>query len=126
MNTTSVLASPPYSLILILDPAKGLIPLTMNGALIAATNSCVAVGCRAEDDGVTKIILGPADLVDPGFSPIFSGTIETPSQLVEIQTVIGKTLLSTPVSNVITHVSIWTDDEQEPEQITVGISRETI
>lgn len=121
MDILSVATSPPYSLILLLDPIKGVVPQTLTGGLVAATSSCVAVGCRAEDDGSTKIKLGPADRVDPGYEPVFRGEIETPSRVLEIQSAVGTTLLRTPVKGYRTLVSIWVNDYQEPDEISVGI-----
>ena len=121
MNVSSIVASPPYSLILLLDPTKGVVPRTFAEGLIAATSSCVAVGCRAEDDGSTEIKLGPADLVDPGHEPAFSGEIETPSKILEVQSVVGTTLFRTPVRGRRTLLSIWVNDDREPDRISVGI-----
>jgi hypothetical protein len=121
METVSTCISPPYSLVLLLDPEKGVVPQTMAGRLVAATESCVAVGCRAEDDGSTRITMGKAVHVDPGYQPLFEGDIETPSQYLEVQSVEGTTLLRTSVQGHRTRVSIWVNDTKEPDEITVGI-----
>lgn len=122
MNTISALVSPPYSLVLLLDPTMGIVPQTMAGGLIAATDSCVAVGCKAVDDGGTKITLGPEDAVDPGYEPVFEGGIETPSRILEVQSIVGTTILRTEVQDPQTRVAIWVNDPKEPDEITVGIT----
>jgi hypothetical protein len=50
--------APPHSLILIADPTEGAIPATMSGSLIAATDTCIAVGCRSDADGDTDSLWG--------------------------------------------------------------------
>ena len=121
METVSASVSPPYSLVLLLDPAKGVVPQTMAASVIAATDSCVAVGCRAEDDGVTRITMGPAGRVNPGYQPLFEGEVETPSKCLEVQSVEGTTLLRASVQGFRTSVLIWVNDAREPDEISVGI-----
>lgn len=122
MDTKSVTVTPPYSLVLLLDPATGVVPQSMNGQLIAVSQSCVAVGCRPEDDGPTTIILGSKDLVDPGLEPFFACEIETPSRVLELQTALGVTLATADVGKSIARLSIWVSDPLEPDRIVFGIA----
>ena len=66
MMATSTRVKPPNSLVLVEDSSGGELPTSMNQSLIAATASCVAVGCRSEDDGETEIVLGHCSGVDTG------------------------------------------------------------
>lgn len=122
MDTKSVTITPPYSLILLLDPATGVVPQSMNGQLIAVSQSCVAVGCRPEDDGPTTVILGSKSLVDPGREPFFACEIETPSRVLELQTALGATLATADVGRSIARLSVWVNDSLEPDKIIFGIT----
>lgn len=121
MKTMSVAVSPPYSLVLLLDPSIATIPQTMADNLIVATDSCIAIGCTAEDDGSTEVTLGPAQAVDPGYSPAFEGAIQTPSGVLEIQSVLGETILQTQVQDQETQVVVWVNDQKEPDKIVIGL-----
>ena len=121
METVSALIFAPYSLVFLLDPKSGTIPQSMDGLLIASTESCVAIGCRAEVDGSTKVTIGDIDLVNPGYEPAFDGEIETPSKALEIQSVLGTKLLNALVQGERTRVAIWVNDSREPDEIIVGI-----
>lgn len=113
--------SPPNSLVLVTDSRGGEILASMNQSLISATDSCIAVGCRAEDDGETDIFLGTCSSVDPGERPIFEGQLSTPSRRIAVKTVLGATLVEASVSGTTTTVRIWANDPKEPDKIIVGI-----
>lgn len=59
MSVTAKLA-PPNSLVLLCGVGRCEIPKSMQGALILATSSCVAVSCLSEHDGETTFTLGPS------------------------------------------------------------------
>jgi hypothetical protein len=113
--------SPPYSIILIVDPSDGEIPSSLNGGLVAATPSCIAVGTRAEDDGLTRISLGSAAELDHGDQLVFEGKIDTPTQKVCVRSVLGVRWLELAVSERQTAVRVWVNDPREPDQIVIGI-----
>jgi hypothetical protein len=112
---------PPYSLILVGDPGEGNIPASIDGSLIASTDSCVAVGCRSETDGDTQFVLGDTRDVDPGGQPIFQGTLKTPGHRIALRSVIGLMILETPVPHDETTIRVWVNDPNEPDQVIVGI-----
>lgn len=119
--TISTRLAPPNSLVLIEDPSGGEIPDSMNQSLISATDSCIAVGCRAEDDGETEIVLGNCNKVDTGEQPMFDGLLRTPTRKLVVRTVLGITLLEMPVSETQTRLRIWVNDPTEPDRIAIGI-----
>ena len=119
--TTSTRIAPPNSVVLIEDSHGGAIPTSMNQSLIATTDSCIAVGCRAEDDGETEITLGPCDKVDTGERSVFEGTLRTPNRKVVIRTVHGVKLLEMAVPMTETTLKVWVNDPSEPDHIAVGI-----
>lgn len=119
--TTSKRIAPPNSVLLIEDSNGGELPTSMNQSLIAATASCIAVGCRAEDDGETGISLGPCNEVDTGERPAFEGSLQTPNRKVVVRTVHGVTVLEMLVPSTETTLRVWVNDLREPDQIAVGI-----
>ncbi len=119
--TTSTRVAPPNSLVLIEDSSGGVIPTSMNQSLIVATDSCVAIGCKVEDDGETEIVLGFCGDIDAGEPPEFEGTLRTPSRKLLIRTVHGVTLLEMSVPAAETKLKIWVNDPIEPDRIGVGI-----
>ncbi len=119
---TSKRIAPPNSVILIEDPSGGEIPASMNQSVIAATDSCIAVGCLAEDDGETEIILGLSGEVSDGDQPAFDGLVKTPSRKVAVRTVHGVTVLETAVPKSEARVQVWVNDTREPDRITVAVS----
>lgn len=118
----SVRAAPPNSVVLLEDPVGGDVPESIRGAaLIAATPSCIAVGCRAEVDGDTEFTLGPGQEVDPGYSPAFDGTLETPSRVLAIRSVLGEIILKVAVPQQRTRILVWTNDATAPNEVIVGV-----
>ena len=117
----SIKLAPPNSLVLVKDPGKAEIPDSMSGLLVAATSSCIAVGCRSEADGETDFTLGLVTEVNPGYSPAFNGKLKTPNQKIVLETVLGQTILEHPVLGRETPVKVWVNDPNEPDIVIVGI-----
>jgi len=114
--------APPNSLLLIMDPATGVVPESMAGGLAASTPSCVAVGTLAQQDGTTRVTL--ADSFGPAVEgpPIFDGVLETPARKLAVCTVLGAVVLETAVGAERTRVRIWVDDPAEPGELLVRAS----
>lgn len=117
----STRTAPPNSLVLVMDPQGGEIPGSMNQSLISATNSCIAIGCLAEDDGETEILLGLGSDMDPGERPVFEGRVATPSRKISVKTVLGGILLESAVPAAETRIRVWANDSAEPDRIMIGI-----
>lgn len=117
----SVHISPPHSLIIISEPGRGEIPPSLGGSIIAATASCIAVGCRSEIDGDTELTLGPLNEVGTSTHLAFSGALSTPRKSIAIQTVFNEAILEMAVSSEETRLSIWVNDLSEPDKIVVGV-----
>ncbi len=118
---TSAKVAPPNSVVLVTDPSNGEIPRTLGGSLIAATSSCVAIGCRSEVDGETEFTLGTTREVDPGNRPAFEGELKTPSRKIAVRSVLGQTILEAPVQQEQTTIRVWLNDPKEPDRVIVGI-----
>ena len=119
---TSTRVSPPNSVVLLMDAGGGVVPKTMAGSVIAATETCIAVGCKSEDDGNTELTLGSVQQVGLKERPTFEGRIATPSRRIVIKNVLGEYLLEEMVLNDESTLRIWLNDPMEPDKIVVGIA----
>lgn len=121
MKRTVTLA-PKGSLVLVMDRAVGVIPETMDGRLVAATPTCVAVGTLSEQDGDTSLSL--SDEAAPfGFvaAPVFEGVLRTPSRVLSVCSVPDDVLLEMTVPSDQTRVRIYANDATEPDSISVVV-----
>jgi hypothetical protein len=116
----SAKVAPPYSVVVITDPSGGQTPDTMSGSIIAATESCIAVGCLCDIDGETEFTLGAGPEVDPGSEPTFQGTLQTPNRRIVVRSVYGETILELPVLRETARVRIWVNHPSEPDRVVVG------
>lgn len=120
MVSTATVA-PPNSIILIADKEGGEIPRSIAGELVAATDSCIAVGCCSEFDGKTEIILGGIEEVAGNENPVFVGELKTPTYEVVVRSVLGYLILEKLVSRPVSYITIWANDSSEPNQIIIGV-----
>jgi hypothetical protein len=120
--TESAKAAPPNSIVLIEDPRGGEVPTTITkGELIAATESCLAVGCQSFVDGETRFTLGRVPDVDPGTKPAFDGLLKTPTRQVAVRSVLGETILQASVAQDLTNIVVWVNHPTEPDEVVVGV-----
>lgn len=121
MNTT-VRTSPPNAVILIEDSLGGDIPTSMNLGLVVATNSCIAVGCRADIDGETEIAFTGFDDSQQG-DVVFEGRLQVKSRELVIRTVLGETLLKVPVEEDSLRLRIRANEPREPDRLSISLIR---
>lgn len=119
----SVTIAPPYSVVLITGRDDGGdIPPSMGRSVIAATESCIAVGCLSDADGPTEFVLGPTrEIAAAGEEPVFEGRLQTPDSAVVVRSIEGEIILETQVSTKNTLVRIWVNDVLEPSRILIGV-----
>lgn len=112
--------APPNSLVLIMDQSVGEVPESMNGADVASTTSCVAVGTLSEHDGETSITISD-ERPEPGLSLsiVFDDDLSTPSGSLAVCTVDNMAVISTEVSSSSTRVQIYTNDKSEPDWVYI-------
>jgi hypothetical protein len=117
----SVRLAPPNSLLLVLDPRSGVLPLSMDGSSVASTDSGLAVGTVAEQDGETTVWLGRSrDLpVDRSLSLAWTGSLRTTGR-VAILTVYNEVVVEIAAPPVAT-VQVWTNDPVEPDVVCVTV-----
>ncbi len=112
----------PNGLVLVSDLHGGPPPDVMGGSLIAATSSCIAVGCMSDSNGPTEITLGSAQDLGSRDDPAFEGELETPSKVVAVRTVLHETILQATVPRPRTKVRIWVNHPTEPDRVFIGIA----
>ena len=101
----------------------GEIPESMHGSLVAATDSCVAIGTLNSSDGQSRITLsdeGP--VAKENETPIFEGVLDTPARKIAVCTVGGQPVLELNVGETRTRVKIWANDPVEPDEIDIFVS----
>lgn len=118
----SLKLAPPNSLVLVMDSGARDLPKSMDGSLVSATPSAVAIGCRAEVDGETEVRLGRDEEVDMGSSPVFVGQLETPTGIVSVRSVLDEEVLSLRVGRERVTLRVWADDPVEPSVVSIGVS----
>jgi len=113
--------SPLNSLVFIHGGRGDVSPLTIWGAQISATNSCVSVVCYPEIDGPTELVLGDVSEVGLERPADFETILRTPDHTVIIQTVDDQTVMTLPTAAKLTALKIWRSHPRWPEIVTVGI-----
>lgn len=124
MTTTTIKLAPPNSLIFVSGLDGGVMPDPEDIAQVAgivATESCIAVCCLAEMDGVTEFTMGPACEVGSNSKPAFDGTLATPSRAVVVSTVEWRRLMEADVPTDETRLRIWTNRRSEPDRVIIGL-----
>jgi hypothetical protein len=109
------------AVVLVCDQSGGQVPSMMNGMAIATTNSCVAIGCRAQDDGETELTLGAHSEFERLGSPAFETTLQLPGRRVVIRSVTGEELLGLSVEGEVVQIKIWTNHGTEPDWVVLGV-----
>lgn len=119
MKTASV--TPPNSLLLIMDVDSRNIPEGMGHGLVSATDSCIAIGCRSENDGPTQVCLGRADEMPLQGELVFNGKLSTASRRLVVCTILNEEILSATVSGSSAQVKVFANDLTEPDRIYVQL-----
>ena len=117
MQTVEIL--PQYSFILVSDGGKPNVPAGLGGKLVAATDSCIVVGCRSVDDGPTRIVLARTGSYVATGVPVFSGPLRTVSKTVVVSIFPYSPVASDPVEDAETTVHIFANDRAEPDVVEV-------
>lgn len=118
INTVKV--APSNSLVLVEDVDGGSPPESLNNALIAATDTCVAIGCLSECDGETEISLRSLAELAMDADPNFTGSLLVPTNRLAVRDIYGSILIEAPVAGSSVQLKIWTNHPSEPDRIIIG------
>jgi hypothetical protein len=108
-----------------MDADSGEIPESMDGKLVVASSSCVAVGTLCAVDGETLAILTDEKIHlqrISGLRRVFSGILATPKKHVDVCTVLLEPILKLSVQNAESKVEIWANSEIEPDTLCVLVT----
>jgi hypothetical protein len=115
----------PNAVLLVMDPQYGVIPELMDGGLIAASRSCVAIGTIADSDCEVEIGLGnrPEDCTEAetALHCVYRGPIATPRRVLSVCSVYLEELVTTKVAREKSDVEIWVNDDNEPDQVIIVV-----
>ena len=112
----------PKALVLVEDSDGGDIPLLVAGRLVAASPTCIAIGCASSAE--TEVAVGGLGLTSATTAqPAFDGRLATPSRKVAVRTVSGVTLMEVTVPTTETRVLVSTNAPTEPTELTIGVER---
>ncbi len=121
----SISVSPNNSLILVMDPEIGEIPVpeSMDNSLIVSTESCIGIGTLCEFDGVTNIVLSnDAASMKPSLFQVFDGEVETPNGIISVQSVYLENYLEIEASKPVSRMQVWVNHNTEPDYIEIVVS----
>lgn len=112
----------PKALVLIEDSDGGEMPLLEAGRLIAASPTCIAIGCASA--ARTEVVVGGLGLTGAGAAPpAYDGRLATPSRRVAIRTIAGATLMEVTVPTTETRVLVSANAPTEPTTLTIAVER---
>lgn len=122
-KTISAVLGVPHAILYLLDSKNddAIIPEYVHGKLVAQTGSCVSVGARYWCDGDTEVTLSTASDIPEGLDHIACVEIDVPNGHLAIITSGLDVVLEMPVSPGRTTVSIWADDDAEPDRVFVKV-----
>jgi hypothetical protein len=123
VQVTSIEVRPLNSLLLVMDPDHGLIPESMSGRLVVATESCLAVGTLSEADGPTRVdVIDVDDFrgVEDGSWVAWEGALATASERLAVMDVLGDVLAERQVGPSVA-VRLIVNDDNEPDRISVVV-----
>jgi hypothetical protein len=121
MTTKSARAPVLNSLLYVRDERMRNIPEIDGNEAVWSTTSCVAVSCLPDCDGETEVTIGSAQEVKKDGTLLFDGPLATPSRILIVETVLGKTILQIGVPSSQTHVRIWTNGLRDTDRVIVGL-----
>jgi len=120
----SITLSPPNSLIFVMDHEAGVLPDQITAGLVAATDSCIAVGTLASSDGETTVTLTD-DLggLETG-DMVFDGVLSTPNHELSVCDVRNEKLITLRIQQACTRVRIFANDPSEHDQTLISVAEQ--
>lgn len=119
--TSKISIAAPNSLILVMDHSAGVLPDYIGDNLVAATDSCVAVGTSSK--GETSVSLSSRK--DDGFAGklVYSGMIHVPTKQLSVCNVLNEKLLTVEIESDEVALEVYADDDIEPDKIEIVYKR---
>ena len=118
-------SSVPNAVLLVMDSQSGVIPESMDGGLIAASDSCIAIGTIAEYEHQVEIEIRqlPKDFAvsDTTLQCVYRAQVATPRRILAACSVYLEELVTAKVSGENAFVEIWVNDDKEPDRVVVVV-----
>ncbi|QCK86622.1 hypothetical protein E8L99_13075 [Phreatobacter aquaticus] len=111
----------PHGLIFLSSPTDMTPPVPTYATQFRFTQSCLSVVCQHEQEGTTELSIGTPEEVDPGYAPVVSGVIATPTRQLAVSTSAADDILSISVPDIETLLRVWVNHRQWPDKVQVGI-----
>ena len=89
---------------------------------VVSNGLSVTIPCQSDQEADTELIVGDYAEVPKDGVLVFEGTIPTPGRIVVASNVAMDHLLRFPVAREVTQLTIWTDGQEYPERVVVGVS----
>lgn len=121
MIVTKKLA-PPNSLLLVMDRQTGEPPSDLNGGLVGATGSCIAIGTLSDVDGATTVVFTDEPGSSAGLTQVFDGRIAAPRRALDLCTALLDSVARLAVPSTTARVRIWANHSSEPDRLLIVVS----
>ncbi len=115
-----LMVEPPNSVLLLVGREEFTPPSTFGDEIAAATRDCVAVAVRSVDDGPTALELVPLANTD-GLTRLGEFIIETEGQI-SVRDVYNREYESLGIEPGSALVTVWGNDDAEPNEVTFEVS----
>lgn len=121
MTISRMMIAPPNLQFFISDPGAADVPIQGEKIRIISSGEMISVPCRYWNEGDTELVVGDYGEVQENRSPVFDGSIPTPSRTIWFSDAELTELLLFPTPTKMTRLRIWTDGLELPERIVVGV-----
>lgn len=122
MTSAETTIEVPNGLIYVRDPTVSLRPEIDGVGSAWWTPSCVAVSCRPDCDGETRVAIGPSDEINQRVKIVFDRTLETPGRTLAVEIVPGVEILRVSVPTALTRVRISTNGPRDTDAVAIALS----
>jgi hypothetical protein len=122
MTVESRSVRPMNSLILIMDPQSTEIPEpeSLSEGIVAATESCVAVGTRVAADGPTEVQMADSgDEVETPPLKVHDGKLELSSGVLVVANILGDAFFRRKIEHYPVRLRVYANHSIEPDEIVI-------
>lgn len=123
MNSLFVKAALPNAFVFLMDYVSGYPPSSFANALVATTDTCVAVGALPDSEGETSIavVLGAFEPAEK-LSLRYEGVLHVKGPYLSLVNAMNQELGSIRFDSANANVQVWTDDPRVPSRIVFVVA----
>lgn len=112
--------APPYSLVFLLDPDVGELPLALSGETVSEGSSSIAIATRAEVDGTTEFAISQHRDHLGMLELIYKGELQT-SGCLALTNVELEVIVSMVVPPGLARFELWADRALDPHIVRIVV-----